>query len=122
MKKQFAEHNNPEHVISINDEDKISKAIADRKTFKVLCGSSSQKSAVGWLEREIEKQGLKCRVYTSKRAGLMAASLIPTGVTQVAGLVSGIAIGVHNLATYNPDYEIVKDTIGSDISVIFKIK
>lgn len=72
------------------------------------------------MEQAIESIGLTCRVYTEYRATAMTGSLIPTGVTQVIGLVSAIGIGVHNLATFDPDYEIAKNKINRSVAVINK--
>lgn len=114
------ENDHISHTIKYNNESDLKKAIQAHRTFRVICNKGGQSFIANWLETEIESQGLKCRIYTSKRSALMASSLIPTGVTQVAGIVAAIGIAAHNIATYNPDYEIVKDTIGSDISVYFR--
>ena len=72
------------------------------------------------VEGEIEKQSLRCRVYTEYRSAAIAGTVVPTGVTQIVGLASAIGIGVHNLATFNPDYEIGKNIPASTVTVIYQ--
>lgn len=110
----------PSHTITFNDEEKIKEALSERKTFRVICPSGSQSFAAEWLEHEIERKGFKCRIYTSNRASVLAAGIIPTGITQVTAIAAGVFMAAHNLATFNPDYEISKDPIGSGITVTYK--
>jgi len=39
---------------------------------------------------------------------------------RVVGLLSGIGISLHNVATFNPDYEIGKNKINGSITVTYK--
>lgn len=71
------------------------------------------------LERLIESQGLKCRIYTMGRVAAAGAT-VAGGVTGLLGALSGIAIAAHNIATWNPDYEIAKNILGSNIYVNYK--
>lgn len=97
--------------------EKVSELIEERKSFKVI-EVSNISAVVSKVEQEIEKKGLRCRVYSEYRSAAMAGIAIPTGVTQVAGLFSAIAIGAHNLATLNPDYEIKKNKVSDSVTVI----
>lgn len=76
-------------------------------------------SAVETLERLIESQGLKCRIYTLGRIAAAGAT-VAGGATGLLGALSGIAIAAHNIATWNPDYEIAKNIFGSSIHVTYK--
>jgi hypothetical protein len=76
--------------------------------------------AVESLEKTIESRGLSCRVYTKGRAASIAAAAIPTPVTVLGGWASAIAIGVHNVATWNPDYEIAKNLAMGTLTVDYK--
>ena len=58
-----------------------------------------------------QQKKLTCRVYTEYRSTAVAALL---------GAVSAAAIGVHNLATWNPDYEIGKNYVKRTLSVRYK--
>lgn len=76
--------------------------------------------AVATLEKLIESQGLSCRVYTKGRAATVAAAAIPISPTVIGGWVSALAIGAHNLATWNPDYEIAKNLATGTLTVTYK--
>lgn len=76
--------------------------------------------AVETLENLIESKGLSCRIYTKGRAATVAAAAIPVSPTVVGGWVSALAIGAHNLATWNPDYEIAKNLATGTLTVTYK--
>jgi len=109
-----------EEPISFNDKNKLSAAIKAKHSFEVHVVSGAQSAAAQWLEREIEKQGMRCRIFTSKRKAILAGALIPTGITQLSALVAGVGMAAHNLATLNPDYEICKNTFDAGITVTYK--
>lgn len=100
----------------------INRLISDERSFSVI-GLSGNKmtQAIEIIEGAIEGKGLSCRIYTSGRIAAVGGSFFG-GVTGIAGVVSGIAIAAHNLATYNPDYEIAKDIVNNKLAVEFKIK
>lgn len=58
---------------------------------------------------------MKCRVYSENRAAVAGAAVF-TGV----GLAGIAAIAAHNLATYDPDYEIGKNKLSNTVSVSCK--
>ncbi|WOG30125.1 hypothetical protein [Endozoicomonas sp. 8E] len=101
------------------DTEKLSELISKRESFKIVAVKDISFS-VNKIEGAIEKKGLKCRVYTENRSAAMAGMAIPTGVTQIAGLFSAVGIAAHNLATFNPDYEIAKNKLGGTITVKYK--
>ena len=72
------------------------------------------------LEKIMETQHKKCRVYTAGRWAAVAAAAVPTGVTQVTGAAAALGIGLHNFATYNPDYEIAKHLLDEKLSITKK--
>jgi hypothetical protein len=76
--------------------------------------------AVEMLEKLIESKGLSCRIYTKGRAATVAAAAIPVSPTVIGGWASALAIGVHNLATWNPDYEIAKNLATGTLTVTYK--
>lgn len=86
-------------------------------SFKVLaCGDQS--AMVRRLESAIEQKGMTCRIYTANRIVAAGGAALVTG----AGVAAVAAIAAHNLATWNPDYEIMKDIVDNKVSVIFKKK
>lgn len=99
--------------------EKLTELIIEGKSFKVR-NIKNMTMVIQQVEQAIEKLGLKCRVYTEYRSSAMAGALIPTGFTQAIGLVSAVGIGLHNLVTYNPDYEIGKNKIDGSITVTNK--
>lgn len=69
------------------------------------------------LEKIMKTRHKTCRIYTAGRWAAVAAAAIPIGVTQVTGAAAALGIGLHNFATYNPDYEIAKHLIDSKLSI-----
>ena len=107
-------------IKSVSNE-KIRSFIEDKKSFilediEVL----NMSEAIETLEKEIESNGLSCRVYLKGRAATMAAAAIPISPTVLGGWAAGIAIGIHNLATWNPDYEIAKNPATGTLTVTYK--
>lgn len=77
--------------------------ISEKKSFKIKeIESDFFGDTVENLEKLIESQGLTCRVYTAGRI----AALGVCAITIVGGVAAGLTIAAHNIATYNPDYEI----------------
>lgn len=95
----------------------IDDLIANYQSFKVVAVADISK-VVNEIEGRIEKAGLSCRVYTEYRSTAVAGSF--WGPTAVLGLAAGIGIAAHNLATFNPDYEIGKNKMSSTIMVTYK--
>ncbi len=90
-----------------------------RQSFRVIA-VKSMLDVTADLEHKIEKLGLKCRVYTENRSASLALGLIPTGVTTAVAIGSAVGILVHNIATFNPDYEVIKNFADNSIKVRFK--
>lgn len=99
--------------------EKLAELISEKASFQIVAVKSIS-SVVNTVEGAIEKKGLRCRVYTEYRSASMAGMVIPTGFTQVVGLYSALGIGIHNLATFNPDYEIGKNKPAGTVTVIYK--
>lgn len=68
------------------------------------------------LEEYIEKQNLKCRIYTEKRM----TSLLSSVLNKRYGILSAAFILAHNLLTWSPDYEISRDLANNRINVKYK--
>lgn len=96
--------------------EKLDALVMRRESFQVVAISNIG-AVVEKVEGRIEKQGLKCRVYTEYRSTTMAATFSPAALV---GLGSALAIGVHNLATFNPDYEIGKNKVAGTVTVLYK--
>ncbi|QZP30507.1 hypothetical protein [Pseudomonas sp. DR48] len=111
--------------------DFIIEKIKAHESFVLECGEYDRYSnTLTWLEQSIEKQGMSVRIYMRARkismgsfAGFAGASIIgaPVALGAVAiGLVAGVGIAAHNLATLNPDYEVGKHPLGSTLYVDYK--
>ncbi len=107
-------------VKRISDAE-ISQMIRQRKSFVLEdIPRTNMGEAIESLEKRIESQGLRCRVYTKGRAASMVGAAIPTPATVLGGWASAIAIGVHNVITWNPDYEIAKNLAMGTLTVTYK--
>jgi hypothetical protein len=99
--------------------EEISKLISQKKTFTIKdIPTYSFGNTVETIEKLIEAQGLSCRVYVAGRIAAVAAS----AWTVMGGLAAGLAIAAHNIATYDPDYEISKYFVVSTLIVTYKKK
>lgn len=110
------------NVYKLNEisNEKIIEKIKKKESFILeKVDSIKLHSTVETLERLIESQGFKCRIYTLGRVAAAGAT-VAGGVTGLLGALSGIAIAAHNIATWNPDYEIAKNLFGSSIHVTYK--
>lgn len=77
---------------------------------------SEHSNVVKRVEKSIEEHGMTCRIYTENRGYVAGGAAILTGV----GLAAIAGIAAHNIATWNPDYEIARNFIDNKISVTFK--
>lgn len=93
----------------------IKNLLTGKKSFQI-CGVTDVSKCAILIEGEIEKLNLSCRIYTEYRTAALAGEVFLGGV----GIVAAAAIAAHNLATFNPDYEIGKNKINSTVSVNFK--
>lgn len=85
--------------------EEISSMIVKKKSFKIKeIESDFFGDTVETIEKLIESQGFTCRVYTAGRIAALGVGAI----TIVGGVAAGLTIAAHNIATYNPDYEIAK--------------
>ncbi|BFT62385.1 hypothetical protein [Pseudomonas moorei] len=71
------------------------------------------------LEKMIETEGMKVRVYTIGRVAAMGAAAW-TGWGTLIAAGAGAAIAAHNIATWSPDYEIGKSPLNKKIYVQYK--
>lgn len=102
-------------LATINNS-KLRQLISNKQSFKLLGCNDRMKETVKDLERLIESQGLRCRIFTKGRAAAAAGGLFVSGI----GAIPLAGIGIHKLATYNPDYEIGKNLINHSIEVEYK--
>lgn len=101
--------------ISVNELKKAEYLIRNHETFAVADAVNTTEIARK-IEAMVESMDMRCRVYTANRAAAMVAALISPPV----GVLNAIAIGIHNLATWDPDYEIIKCLIDNQVVVVYK--
>ncbi|WP_421716902.1 hypothetical protein [Arcobacter arenosus] len=99
--------------------EQLGTLIENKKSFKIVAVKDIG-FMVNKIEGAIEKRDLSCRVYTEYRSVAMGAVAIPTPVTVLGGLATMVGTAAHNLATFNPDYEIGKNKIKSTVTVIYQ--
>jgi hypothetical protein len=97
----------------------LTQLINRKETFEVVGLGGRLLSAVKTVENKIEASGMTCRVFTAGRIGAVAGSFFG-GITGAVGILSAASIALHNIATFNPDYEIEKNPIDNRIVVKFK--
>ena len=99
--------------------DLLKELITADRTFEItgLEAEGAMSNMIAQLEAVMKHLNKECRVYTVGRSAAVAAAAIPTGVTQVTGALAALGIGLHNFATYNPDYEIGKHLLDKKLSV-----
>jgi len=96
--------------------EKLDTLAMQHESFQVVAVSNIS-AVVEKIEGRLEKQDLKCRVYSEYRSAAMAATFSPAAVV---GLGAAVGIGLHNLATFNPDYEIAKNKLAGTVTVLYK--
>ncbi len=94
---------------------KLNELLDSKSSFNIIGLGGELLEVSQLLEKEIEKKGMRCRIYTRNRAAT-ATALAWTG----PGLAALAGIAAHNLATYNPDYEIGRAVVDQKIYVTYK--
>jgi hypothetical protein len=98
-------------------DERILELLRSHQSFVLEdIGRLNISEAVEAIENKIETLGMKCRVYSKGRAATVAAELaIP-----LVGWAAATVIGVHNLVTWNPDYEIGKNRLTGTLTIEYK--
>ena len=111
--KKLAEE---QHFIYDDVSHRLAELIEKRQSF-VLRGLNNRMSdVIADLERIIEQDKMTCRVYSRNRAFVVAA----TSFVPFLGWANLAAVAAHNIATYDPDYEIGKDVKDKRLHVTYK--
>lgn len=97
--------------------EQVENLIDTRQSFEI-CGVAvgDMLELCSDLEKYIESQNLKCRVYTKNR---LAAGLSYV-LNPAWGILSLTSIAAHNILTYDPDYEIYRDIANKRVGVEWK--
>ncbi|KWU49769.1 hypothetical protein [Pseudomonas palleroniana] len=109
------------------NESQIETFLKAKKSFEVVGLRGQFTKSVAIIEKKIESLDLKCRVKVDLKGAIAQGGILGT-VIGAASLPIGAALAAaatvvstgHTLATYNPDYEIIKDYINKKLKVIYK--
>lgn len=96
---------------------KVDSLISCNSSFQVV-GVVDISKIVSFIEGRMAKADRSCRVFTEYRKAAMAGSFF--GPTAILGVASAVGIAAHNLATFNPDFEIGKNKLAGTVTVTFK--
>ena len=116
-------------IVSGLNQAQIEGLVKGRISFEVHGLRGNFSDGVKLVETTIESLGLKCRVKSDVKSavlqgGVLGAALgvLSTPVTVATLSVGAVATVGHTLATYNPDYEILKDYVNKSLKVNYKKK
>ncbi|MGM0429783.1 MAG: hypothetical protein ACQEQ2_05740 [Pseudomonadota bacterium] len=102
-------------------DEKLMKLLRDHESFVIeKVPRKHFGEVIKTLEKHIESLDMKCRVFAKARKSLMAGSFF--GPTAIWGAASAAFMGAHNVATWDPDYEIAKNRITGTLTVTYKKK
>ncbi|MEV1740182.1 hypothetical protein [Pseudomonas japonica] len=115
------------NVVTGLNEPMIEGLLKNKRSFEVIGLRGNFMDGIKLVETKIEALGMKCRIRSDMKASLAQGGLIG-GLMGAASLPAGIAIGAiaaaatagHQLATYNPDYEVLKDYVNKKLTVTYK--
>lgn len=118
----------PMSIPKINglDATQIDSYLKAKSSFEIIGLRGNFTSSIKNIETRIESQGLKCRVISDAKVILaQAGSLgfiagLSVAVSGVAAIITGTTIAAHRIATYDPDYEIIKDYINKSLIIQYK--
>lgn len=114
-------------VIKGLNELQIEDLVRSKTSFEVHGLRGNFIPGIKLVETMIESQGLKCRIKSDVKGAIaqggilgvvIGAASLPVGVV-LAAAATDASTG-HTLATYNPDYEIIKDYVNKKLKVIYK--
>ncbi|MBV2132596.1 hypothetical protein KRX52_07230 [Pseudomonas sp. MAP12] len=115
------------YVISGLNAAQIEGLVRSKASFEINGLRGNFTDGIKLVETKIESLGMKCRVKSDVKSaaiqggiagGIMGLVSMPVSLT-AAAIVATAGVG-HTLATYDPDYEILKDYVNKRLRVIYK--
>jgi hypothetical protein len=115
------------NVIKGLNESQIEDLVRSKTSFEIRGLRGNFMPGIKLVETKIESQGLKCRIKSDVKGAIaqggilgavIGAASLPAGVVLAAAAT--VASAGHTLATYNPDYEIIKDYVNKKLKVMYK--
>lgn len=114
-------------VVTGLNEPKIEELVRSKASFEINGLRGNFTAGIKLVETTIEHQGMKCRVKSDVKSavvqgGMFGAALTVLSAPATAAVATlGIFASVgHSLATYNPDYEVVKDYVNKRLKIVYK--
>ncbi|WP_242505009.1 hypothetical protein [Avibacterium paragallinarum] len=114
-KEEFIKENDNKTFKKEISNEKIKALVKCKLNFSIQTDDISREALR--VERIIEENNFSCRVYTENRLASVGLSIFLPNIIGVATL-AGIA--AHNLLTLNPDYEIGKNILDSQINITYQ--
>jgi len=93
-------------------DESIKNSIVKKETFTVHATGGDLLEYCTRIESLLESANMSCRVRTKNRTAINTGALL-TGV----GVFGFLAQAAHNIATYNPDWEIIRNPLNNKIEV-----
>ncbi|HFT1767704.1 TPA: hypothetical protein RS471_000239 [Pseudomonas aeruginosa] len=115
------------NVVTGLNETLIDGLLRSKASFEVVGLRGNFSAGIKLVETRIESLGMKCRVRSDLKSSLMQGGIMGgvLGAVSVPVSLTAVAIGAaagmgHALATYDPDYEILKDYVNKKLRVVYK--
>ena len=115
------------HVITGLNKAQIESLVRSKASFEINGLRGNFTEGIKLVETKIESAGMKCRVISDLKGAAMRGGALGAAATVMSAPATltlaalTIAAGVgHALATYNPDYEIIKDYVNKRLKVLYK--
>lgn len=109
------------------NESKIEELLKKRASFEIVGLRGQFKAGIKMVETKIESLGMKCRVKSDLKSAVMQGGaagaligLVSAPATLTVAAVTVVAGVGHTLATYDPDYEVLKDLVNKRLRVLYK--
>lgn len=114
-------------IVTGKNEAQIDVLLRTRSSFEVIGLRGNFNASIKLIETRIEHLGLKCRVKVDVKGAITQGGILGT-IIGAASLPAGVVLAAaatvvsagHTLATYDPDYEIIKDYVNKKLKVIYK--
>lgn len=107
--------------------DELTSLISNKESFEIVGLRGSFNAGIKMVESKIESLGMKCRVKSDLKSAVMQGGaagaligLVSAPATLTVAAVTVVAGVGHTLATYDPDYEVLKDLVNKRLRVIYK--
>ncbi|MEE6028748.1 hypothetical protein [Avibacterium paragallinarum] len=114
-KEEFIKENNNKTFKKEISNEKIKALVKCKLNFSIQTDDISREALR--VERIIEENNFSCRVYTENRLASVGLSLL---LPNIVGIATLAGIAAHNLLTLNPDYEIGKNILDSQINITYQ--